>query len=253
MDKFKHTSIRFCDEKNIQNHIRNPLFKNMVELNDNIFEVEKSKKKVILDTPIQIGIAVYNYAKLNLLRFWSFLNKYLVNDLYQLMECDTDSLYIAFARDTIDECVKPELWNDWIKQKWDYFSSDDTTLIDFEGSSIPFKQWDKRTPGKYKPEFSGIGMLCLNSKVYHIWGIDKERKMKTKTSCKGTGKNRNKLVKENFFSVIESKKPHTVTNAGFIRDNLCTKTYTQSKRGLEYFYGKRIVLEDGVSTTHLNI
>ena len=32
-----------------------------------------------------------------------------MNELYQLMECDTDSLYVAFARDTIDECVKPEM------------------------------------------------------------------------------------------------------------------------------------------------
>ena len=65
MNKAKHTSLRFCKEKNIENHIKNPLFKNMEELNGGIFEVEKAKKKVVLDTPIHIGITVYNYAALH--------------------------------------------------------------------------------------------------------------------------------------------------------------------------------------------
>ena len=40
------------------------------------------------------------------------------------MECDTDSLYIAFAQDNIDDCVKPELREEWDQKKWDYFSSE---------------------------------------------------------------------------------------------------------------------------------
>ena len=147
MDKTKHTSVRFSSEQNIGNHIKNPLFKCMTELNGDIYEVEKEKKKVILDTPIQIGLSVFSYAKLNLICFWEFINKFLINDLYQIMECDTDSLYIAFARDTIDECVKPEYKEQWYQEKWNYFSnSQDKTEIDFEGMKIPFNQWDKRAP-----------------------------------------------------------------------------------------------------------
>ena len=107
------------------------------------------------------------------------------------MECDTDSLYIAFARRNIDECVKPELKTKWDEEKWNYFSSEDETIIDFNGISIPKKQYEKRTPGKFKEEFNGIGMICLNSKVYHIWSdeIDpKTGKIKAKTSCKGVEK-----------------------------------------------------------------
>ena len=44
-----------------------------------------------------------------------------MNDYYQLMECDTDSLYIAFAKETIDECVKPHLKEEWNKVKSQYF------------------------------------------------------------------------------------------------------------------------------------
>ena len=105
-----------------------------------------------------------------------------MNDLYQILECDTDSLYLAFARETIDECVKPGLEDEWARVKWDFLSSEDTTLMEFEGHTITKKQFDKRTPGKYKPEFIGDGMICINSKVYHCWGHI------LKTSCKGTQK-----------------------------------------------------------------
>ena len=255
MDKTKHTSVRFCTERKIGIHIKNPLFKCLDELNGGVFEVEKEKRKIILDTPIQIGIAVYSYAKLNLISFWEFINKFLDNDLYQLMECDTDSLYISIARETIDECVKPQLREQWFTEKWKFFSSEDERETDFKGQKISYAQWEKRTPGKYKIEFEGVGMICLNSKVFHIWSVklDDEGKLVTKTSCKGTQKRRNDLVKKDFLKILKTREPHFIENAGFIRDNLDTKTYTQIKKGLEYFYAKRKVLTDGVTTTHLDI
>ena len=121
-----------------------------------------------------------------MLEFWEFINTFLVNDLYQLMEMDTDSLYIAFARDTIDECVKEEFRGEkWLTEKRKWFSAefDDKCLFKFENSITPFAQWDKRTPGKFKPEFIGDGQACIN---YIIWG-DKG----TKASCKGTQQKRN--------------------------------------------------------------
>ena len=80
--------------------------------------MEKAKRTVRHDLPLQIGVAVYSYAKLRMLEFWKFVHKYLDNDLYQFMEMDTDSLYIAFAKDTIDECVKEELKEEWKTEKY---------------------------------------------------------------------------------------------------------------------------------------
>ena len=256
MDKLKHTNVRFVEEENLGIHVQNPLFKMYEELNGSIFEVEKKKKKVVLDNPIQIGIAVYSYAKLNLISFWEFLNKYLVNDMYQLMECDTDSLYVALARDTVDECVKPDLLDEWNEVKWNFFSSEDEeTLVEFNGHIITKKEHDKRSPGKYKEEFNGVGMIYLNSKVYHIWSDQyKDGELITKTSCKGMQKRRNEFNRDIFLSMLtESRQEHMVENAGFIREGLETRTYTQQKRGLNYFYCKRKVLSDGINTTHLDI
>ena len=97
-------------------------------------------------------------------------------------------------------------------------------------------------------------MACLNSKVYHIWGLNKEGKFIYKTSCKGVQKKRNEVLKEHFMNVIETQRPCRFENAGFIKNTHGTiLTYTQEKQGLSYFYGKRKVLSDGVTTTHLDI
>ena len=85
-------------------------------------------------------------------------------------------------------------------------------------------------------------MLCQNSKVYHIWGTDKEGKEITKTSCKGVQQK------------PRTQNPCRVENAGFLRDEQGTiKTCTQENKGFSYFYAKRKVLSDGVSTVHLDI
>ena len=166
------------------------------------------------------------------------------------MEIDTDSLYIAFARDTIDDCVKHELREEWIREKWNFFSSSGSeSTIEFEGQTISLAKWDKRTPGKFKPEYVGNGMSAFNSKVYIIWNDDEE-----KASYKGAQQKRNTLLKDHFLHVLNSQHSHYVENAGFIKDSRGTiKTYTQKKVGMGYFYAKRKVLDDGVTTTHLDI
>ncbi len=49
--------------------------------------------------------------------------------LVRLMEMDTDFLYIAFARDIIDECVKPELVVEWVIEKCKWFCSEKTAEL----------------------------------------------------------------------------------------------------------------------------
>ena len=82
MDKSKHTKTSFAKKKNIDKHTNNPFFKNHVELNGDIFEVTKQKSKIVHDLPIQLGLAVYSYAKLRMLEFWKFtimlLNKEII-------------------------------------------------------------------------------------------------------------------------------------------------------------------------------
>ena len=52
-------------------------------------------------------------------------NVYLISSHYKFMEMDTDSLYIAFADENIDNRVKLELQEKGVQVKWDWFSSED--------------------------------------------------------------------------------------------------------------------------------
>ena len=251
MDKSKHNTVCFCEKEDLSKHVRDPFFKSLEELDGEIFEVVKGKRKIIQDTPIQVAIAVYSMAKFSLIEFWEFLKDHLDGDAYCLMESDTDSLYICISRPTIDDCVRPEKLEDWKRRKYDHFVSDSDELVTFDGNEITKKQYEKRTPGKYKLEFSGDGMICLNSKVYHVWGKVNGKDV-SKTSSKGM-QERNGLLREDFLAVLFDKEDHQIQNAGFIDDGTRKSTYTQTKKGLNYFYCKRIVSEDGINTTHLEI
>ena len=120
------------------------------------------------------------------------------------MECDTDSLYLAIARSTIDKCVKSEKVKVWYKKKYNYFASDSHEMMEFNGQKITKEQYEKRTPGLYKLEYSGDGMVCLNSKVYHIWGRDNKGNKIFKTSSKGMQR-RNNLIRQKFFGCLIGK------------------------------------------------
>ena len=168
------------------------------------------------------------------------------------METDTDSLYLAIARSSLEECVLPEKLQNWRENKSNFFASDSQEPVIFDRKTITKEQYDKRTPGLYKVEVIGKGMIALNSKVFHIWGKDPEGKDIFKTSAKGV-QERNNLIRENFMSVLEERKLYEIENAGFIREGTRTFTYTQAKTGLNYFYCKRIVLGNGIDTTHLRI
>ena len=71
---------------------------------------------------------------------------------------------------------------------------------------------------------------------------------------KSVQQKQNCLAREDFINVLTSKEPKMVENAGFIRNKAgIIQTYTQYKKGMTFFYAKRKVLPDNVSTTHLDI
>lgn len=65
---------------------------------------------------------------------------------------DTDSAYIAFSSENLDELVKPHLVTHFIENQHLWFGRDDTEVN---------KLYDKRTPGLFKLEFKGDGIVAL--------------------------------------------------------------------------------------------
>lgn len=107
---------------------------------------------------------------------------------------------------------------------------------------------DKRTPGLFKEEFVGDGIVALNSKTYCCW----DNKDSVKYSSKGLSKKTNKLSKEDFLKVLNSKTPISGTNRGFVIKDHSTYTYSQLRTSISYFYAKRKVHADGVTTSNID-
>ena len=137
---------------------------------------------------MQIGFFVYQYAKLRMLQFYfDFMNKYLDRNDFQYCEMDTDSAYITIAGQSVVSLVKPELRGEFEADKVNWFPWTDTP---------EHKADDKRTPGLFKEEWSGAGIIELSSKTYYSFGdFDK-------FSCKGVNKQTNFISKERYLNAF---------------------------------------------------
>ena len=260
-NKERHTDIIYCRGTDTSTFISNPLFKKMTQLgNDDIYEVEMLKKNILWDLPVQIGFFVYQYAKLRMLQFYyDFLDRFIDRSDFQLCETDTDSLYLALSTETIADAVRTNMLDDFyhaydnwfpgeacVLHRDDFVCSKGTTPTDCLGC-IAKRNYDKRTPGLFKLEYEGDGMISLCSKTYICFG------QYDKTSAKGLSKKHNTLTKDRYYNVLDTRQSGGGKNVGF---RTCTNgvfTYEQHRNSLSYFYIKRIVHDDNESTSPLNI
>ena len=122
-DLTKHTRTTFTtNEKDVDKALRSPFFDDLDEVNG-AYEIKEKKKNVNVTRPYQCGIAVYQLAKLRMLEFYyDFLDKYVDRKDFELIQMDTDSLYMALSDNCIDNIVKDDM-------KYEYF-------IDCEKESI---------------------------------------------------------------------------------------------------------------------
>ena len=242
MNKNKHLSVKFCNENRACKLVNDPRFVSLEEFENETYEVQSKKKAIKYDLPVQIGFFVYSYAKLKMLSFYyEVLDRFFEHDDFCIVEMDTDSFYLALSAATLDELVKPHLREEWrlVKEKW------------FPRTDSPENEaYDKRTPGLFKIEWSGDGFIGLLAKTYFCYNISDTSN--DKYSAKGINKTIN-LSRELFKKVLETKKSCSQTNKGFILKNKHMYTYNMKRVGLSYFYCKRKVLGDGVSTTYLDV
>ena len=239
-NKERHRQVKFCDDDEVPNLINSPFFRELNPIDDDTYEVQSSKKKIKLDLPLQVGFFVYQYAKLRMLQFYyDFLDKYVDRSDFEYCEMDTDSAYIAISGESLEDLVKPEMMHEFENDKCNWFPRTDT---------VEHAKYDKRTPGLFKVEWEGDGIISLCSKTYYCFGAGKD-----KFSCKGVNKKNNVINKDKYLDVILSKRSGSGVNRGFrvMNNKMCT--YVQVKNAFSYFYPKRKVLEDGVSTIPLDL
>ncbi|GMF28183.1 unnamed protein product [Phytophthora fragariaefolia] len=252
MDMSKHKEVRYeSDDKTIKAKIEHFTFHGMEELNESC-EFTMKKRKLNNKNPIHLSIAIYQLAKLRMLQFYyDCIDFYFDRSEFQYQELDTDPAYIAFSCEKpFVECIKPELREHFQQHKYEWFPRD---------YSEEMAQFDRRTPGLFKDEWSGDAMVhvSLSSKNYICYLPDES--CKVKVSAKGVqqngGRNGNILNPDGFESVVRGRITLQGTNKGFrlSKESKSIITYTQTKTALSYWYDKRKVLDGGITTVPLEI
>ena len=216
------------DEKVVDRALRSAYFSDLDEIGE-AYELESRKSRITIRRPFQIGIAVYQLAKLRMLEFYyDFLDRYIDRKDFELIQMDTDSNYLAISGKKLEDIVRPEMKAEFEKQKKNWLAWD---------------KWSGRTPGLFKLECEGDRMIALCSKCYYI----DDRGEKKKFSTKGMSKKQNNINWHRFKTALEGNKD-MATNRGFrMRDGKIV-TYEQEKLGLSAYYDKRWVLPDGIHT-----
>ena len=108
------------DENVVDKYLRSVWFEDLEEIGD-AYKIESRRNKVTINRPFQVGIVVYQLAKLRMLQFYyDFLDHYIDRRDYELIQMDTDSMYFALSYKTLEEAVKPEMRFKFkmYKKKW---------------------------------------------------------------------------------------------------------------------------------------
>ena len=250
MNKTKHSNVRYLLDKNkVRKIINSCIFKDMQDING-VFEVETYKSRIVMDNPIQIGFFILQYAKLRMLEFYyDCLLKYLRPQSFELTETDTDSLYMAINQSDLDLCVRERHRQKYHKEIFGSCSDEVNALWFPRRCCSHHITIDKKIPGIFKKEFSGFRMLSLCSKSYIIEDQDGKQKI----SSKGISKKNLTDAMAKFSHTLSTGETSFSTNLGFRMRDANMFTYSQTKIGFNYFYCKREVQDDGITTRPLNI
>jgi hypothetical protein len=190
-----------------------------------VHELVRKKKCIMRDTPVQVGFTILQLAKVKMLEFYYFfLDKYLDRKDFQLMTMQTDRFAIALAGDSIENLLKPELREEFEKDKPKFLAD----------SSIR----SQRTNGLFKLEAQGEGMIALRPNCYYIQGKDGD---KSKTSGVTNSAYNKQYVKtwDAYKRVLLKDELVTAKNELIkTQKDGSIITYTEVKIGLSGFYDK---------------
>ncbi|MDY6842453.1 MAG: hypothetical protein SV429_13420, partial [Pseudomonadota bacterium] len=259
MAKERHSTVNILDEAGAQQAVNNPRFKGLTAISSTHYEVSFRKKSVNLNLPLQIGLFVYGYAKLRLLQFYyDFLAFYVHKRDFQIITCDTDSMYAALSAPSLEEIVKPTLRSHFEQNKHKWLPAtqcaEHKTIASLSAGASTFTnpttppsppppccastyQHEKREPGLWKVEAVADRIVALSPKCYICSNHDTQER--DKVSCKGVQKRINPLSYAIFRNVLETQQPHYVINRGFRLDSKQNmRTFVQPKTGMSYLYVK---------------
>ena len=96
------TNVVYTKDENVDNRtLRGAFFSDLEEIGE-AYKLERRKALVTIKRSYQVGIAVYQLAKLQMLEFYyDFLDKYMDQRYFELVQMDTDSNYMAISSERL--------------------------------------------------------------------------------------------------------------------------------------------------------
>ena len=184
------------NEDLVDQSFRSPYFEDLEEING-AFKIKECKRQINISRCYQCAISVYQPAKLRMLEFYyDFLDKYLGRRGFELIQMDTNLMYMAISGTSIDKIIKAELLEECHNRGIAKFLST--------------CKYHDRTPGLFKAEFQVTRMIALTSKCYYT----ENEKSKPKLSCKGISKRQNPKSWVRYIEAL-NRSIERASNTGF--------------------------------------
>ena len=256
-DRSRHTVTKCLSDETTHEVINLKFFKRLDHINDQLYEVELAKTEIEHREPIIVGLFILQYAKLTMLElYYNFFRRFRDVNKFEELEMDTDSLHLALSEKELYDCIPAESKAEWELMRTEDcrvdFTANATTKFFPRNCCTKHMKQDKREPGFFKEECRCTEMLCLCSKTYCCYDSNsKKNKLSSKGLNKRTLKDCGDGPMANYRKVLDEFINVTSTNRGY-RAVHSVAAYEQTKKGLSYFYPKRIVDADGIHTRPLN-
>ena len=187
------------------------------------------------------------------------INKIIVRKLNQCVKkcCSvSDSLYLEISGDSLEGLIADNVKLHRFKQMTEgrcddvYNTLEDAAVYLCRTCCDAHAKYDRRKEGLFKIEFEGHEMISLCSKTYVA------RNAKTnelKVSTKGVNKRNLEHPLDDCRRALMEKCTVEVQNRGIRLKDSILRTYFQNKIGFNFFYCKRVVQSDLISTKPLDI
>lgn len=232
----KRQNINFVtDDKQLSRAINSPRFRHADVISSNLVQVSKSKRKILMNIPYQIGAAILDLSKLVMYRFYynTLIKKYGIFGCSMLFQ-DTDSICIGLQTENYFQDLK------------------NLGIIDFSNFPEDHPFHDKKNSGKlfhFKDESAGHipkSFVGLKPKCYSLEYQDTSL---NKLTSKGVPRNqKNKIKHKDLLEVLF--KHTTKTSKSLMIRSFKHQLYTvqQTKLSLSPLDNKRFLLQDGITT-----
>ena len=252
----RHCEVKYCTEKAASVIINNTWFRQLDVVVDDAYEIEMNKKTV-------------TYARTRWILRSAIRQDAVLLRLYQQIH-GTPSVPVLrdghrqclFGGESVDDIVTPELREHFFRHRSEWLPSEycDEHQNEYVRCRLARRPWfgeeacckareayDKMTPCVFKVEWSGDGFVGLCSKTYYCFGAT------DKYSTKGLSKRHNNIDKDAFLEVPTNRRSGSGKNRGFRVRHSTVLTYVQELAALTYFYAKRVVREEGVTTVPMDV